>query len=235
MFDISKAKGSYLLSFLCSGVAWTFILRFTWNPPSLFPLLYFALPPFFSLNNANVVLYFISPRFLSQSVFSSSQNHRMAEWTLCFSLSPLPLVLSLGTTKKSLALSSLHLPFRYSWTLIRCCQTLFFPADWTSTALPAFLHRRGAPTLTIFVASSGHTPAVPCLVLVAPDLDAVIQLGPHKGSAEGKKITSLPLLASHSLGAAQGTVVHSLQAHERCCTERNKLFTVSGKSSKYPE
>ena len=126
MFDISKAKGSYLLSFLCSGVAWTFILRFTWNPPSLFPLLYFALPPFFSLNNANVVLYFISPRFLSQSVFSSSQNHRMAEWTLCFSLSPLPLVLSLGTTKKSLALSSLHLSFRYSWTLIRCCQTLFF-------------------------------------------------------------------------------------------------------------
>lgn len=32
---------------------------------------------------------------------------------LCFSLSPLPLVPSLGTTKKSLALS-LHFPFRYS-------------------------------------------------------------------------------------------------------------------------
>lgn len=37
---------------------------------------------------------------------------------LCSSLCPLPLVLSLGTTQKTLALSSLHSPFRYLYILI---------------------------------------------------------------------------------------------------------------------
>ena len=45
---------------------------------------------------------------------------------LCFSLCPLPLVLSLGTTEKSLAPSSLHPPFRYLCTLIR--------SPWTSSS-----------------------------------------------------------------------------------------------------
>ena len=38
---------------------------------------------------------------------------------LCFSLCPLPLILSLGTVEKSLALFSLYPPFRYLYTLIR--------------------------------------------------------------------------------------------------------------------
>lgn len=44
---------------------------------------------------------------------------------LCFSLYPLPLVLSLWTTEKRLALSSLWLPFRYWYALMR--DTLTFP------------------------------------------------------------------------------------------------------------
>ena len=38
---------------------------------------------------------------------------------LCFSLCPLSLVLSLGTTEKILALSALQYPFRYFCTLMR--------------------------------------------------------------------------------------------------------------------
>ena len=47
---------------------------------------------------------------------------------LCFSLRPLPLVLSLDTTEKSLALSSLHPPFGYLYTLMRSSLSLLFPS-----------------------------------------------------------------------------------------------------------
>ena len=44
----------------------------------------------------------------------------MSRWTLlCLSLHPVPLVLLLGTTKKSLTPSSLHPPFRYLSALTR--------------------------------------------------------------------------------------------------------------------
>ena len=43
---------------------------------------------------------------------------------LCFSLCPLPLVLSLGTTEKSLAASSWHPPLRYLSALKFCCSML---------------------------------------------------------------------------------------------------------------
>ena len=45
---------------------------------------------------------------------------------LCFSLCSLPLVLSLGTTEKSLAPSSWHPPFRYLEAFIRSSLSLFF-------------------------------------------------------------------------------------------------------------
>ena len=46
----------------------------------------------------------------------------MFRWNLlCFSLCPLPLVLSLDTTKKRLASYSLCPPFRYLYKLIRFC------------------------------------------------------------------------------------------------------------------
>ena len=45
---------------------------------------------------------------------------------LCFSFCPLPLVLSLGTTEKSLAPSSLHFAFSYLYTLIRSALSLLF-------------------------------------------------------------------------------------------------------------
>ena len=44
----------------------------------------------------------------------------------CFNLSPLPLVLSLGTTEKNLAPSSQHPPLRYLYTLMRSPLGLLF-------------------------------------------------------------------------------------------------------------
>ena len=62
----------------------------------------------------------------------------------CFSLCPLPLVLSLGTTEQSLSLSSLHPPFRYLCTFMRSLWAFFSPG-WTVPALPTSPYRRDAP------------------------------------------------------------------------------------------
>ena len=59
----------------------------------------------------------------------------------CFSLCPLPLVLSLGTTEQSLAPSSLHPPCRYWCTLMRSPWAFSSPG-WTVPAPSASPHRR---------------------------------------------------------------------------------------------
>lgn len=53
---------------------------------------------------------------------------------LRFSLCLLPPVLSLSTKEKSLAPSSMHIPFRHLYTLIRSNWTFYSPG-WTTTAL----------------------------------------------------------------------------------------------------
>ena len=90
---------------------------------------------------------------------------------LCFSLCPLPLVLSLGTTGKWLAPFSLHPPFRYVYTQLRspwallfsrlnrlCCfslslygrcfspLTIFVGLCWVCSSMPLFLLYRGTQT-----------------------------------------------------------------------------------------
>ena len=74
---------------------------------------------------------------------------------LCFSLCPLPLALSLGTTEKSLAPSSWHPPFRYSEAFIR------------SPSQPSLLQAEQAqllqPFLTGEMLQSPHHPRSPPL------------------------------------------------------------------------
>ena len=64
---------------------------------------------------------------------------------LCFSVCTLPLVLSLGTTEKGLALSSLHPRFRYFHTLMRSPWAFSSPGC-TVPALSAVPYIWGAPT-----------------------------------------------------------------------------------------
>jgi len=68
----------------------------------------------------------------------------MFTWkTLWFSLCPMPLVLSLGITEKSLALFSLHPPFRYLCAFVGSSLSLL-QAEQSQLAQP-FLYRRDAP------------------------------------------------------------------------------------------
>ncbi|KAK2540579.1 hypothetical protein Q9966_004304 [Columba livia] len=71
----------------------------------------------------------------------------------CFSLCPLPLVLSLYTTEKSLAPSSLHLPLEYLYTLMRSTRA-FSRLDSPSSLSLAPYDRCSRPII-ILVALSG--------------------------------------------------------------------------------
>lgn len=64
----------------------------------------------------------------------------MREYHTCFSLYPLPLVFSLGTSDKSLALFSFHPPFKFLYPLKRSPSSLLFFRLKIST-FPAFAHR----------------------------------------------------------------------------------------------
>lgn len=63
-----------------------------------------------------------------------------SEGTSCFSLCPLPLLLSLSSTEIRLNLFSLHLPLRYLYTLMT--SPLSLSPGWTVSALSAFSHRK---------------------------------------------------------------------------------------------
>jgi len=71
---------------------------------------------------------------------------------LCFILCLLTLVLSLGTTEKSLAASSLCSPFRYLYTLMRSHQSLLFSRFNSPSSLSLSLSERCSSALIIFVA-----------------------------------------------------------------------------------
>jgi len=70
---------------------------------------------------------------------------------LYFGLCPLPLVLSVGTTERSLALSSLHFPFKHLQALISFPQSLLFSSLNSPRCLSLSLYQRCSRPLVIFV------------------------------------------------------------------------------------
>lgn len=69
---------------------------------------------------------------------------------LCSRLCPLPFVLALGTTEKSLDPSSLHSPFRYLWTRWMRSPWASVSPGWAVTAFSASPQRSGAAVLQHF-------------------------------------------------------------------------------------
>ena len=120
---------------------------------------------------------------------------------LCFNLCPLPLVLSLGTTEKSLAPSSLHLPF--SWDLPKPC---LLQAEQPHLSQPFLmwemiwsLHHPCGPPLNFLQYVYAF------LVLSSPELDPALQAWPHQHWAEWQD--HLPLPTGNILSnAAQDTI-----------------------------
>jgi len=77
----------------------------------------------------------------------------MFRWTLlCFSLCPLPVVLSLGTTERSLALSASQPPCRYLYTLRRCPLIRLFSRLNSPSSLSPAAQETWSCCLVIFMA-----------------------------------------------------------------------------------
>lgn len=77
----------------------------------------------------------------------------MFGWTFqYFTLWPLPSVLTLGTTQKSLALSSLLSLIRYLYTLIRFPLSLLYSRLSSPSNIGLSLYNRGFDPLITFVA-----------------------------------------------------------------------------------
>lgn len=86
------------------------------------------------------------------------------EGTFCvFCYCPLSLVPALGTTEKSLTLSSVYLPFRYLYLLVRFFLRLPCLRLNSSSSLSFFLLERCFSPLIIFTLLTGLSPVCPCL------------------------------------------------------------------------
>lgn len=83
-------------------------------------------------------------------------------YLLCFCLCPLPLVLALGPTEKSLIITSLQPFYRCLYTLMRSPRAIPSLFWWDST-LSAFAHRRSAtvPSSPLWL-FAGPRPLCPC-------------------------------------------------------------------------
>lgn len=108
---------------------------------------------------------------------------------LCSSLCPLPLVLSLGTTDTSLALSCSTLPSGIEGHWWDPPEPPLLQAEQSQLSQPLFpsLDHLGVPLLE----SSQYVWV--CLALGSPELDPVLQVQPHQCRVEGKD-SSLSLL-----------------------------------------
>ena len=124
------------------------------------------------------------------------------------SLCPLPLVLSLGTTGKSLAPSSLHPPFSYLWTFVRSPWSFLFSRPRSPSSLSLFSQGE--------VFQSLHHVCDLCwsvqylhvsLVLGSPELDTALQVKPHQCWVEEKD--PVPPPAGNNPNAAQVTITLS--------------------------
>lgn len=77
----------------------------------------------------------------------------MLRWNWTMLMCPLSLLLALGTTERSLVLSSLHPAFRYLWELLRCLPQLPLQAEWFQLSLPYLIWDQ-SPFCLFFVPSS---------------------------------------------------------------------------------
>ena len=86
----------------------------------------------------------------------------------------------------------------------------FSSLDWKSPVLSAFLHERDAPSPWPSSCSPcGSNPTAPHLTYAgAPDLEAVSQMRPHKGTSTPIAMLTTPLLMQPSK-----TLVFQVQAH----------------------
>lgn len=113
----------------------------------------------------------------------------------CTRLCPLPLVLPLGTSWKSLALPSLYPPFRYLRTLT---DSTWASSSTGQTVLPilAFSHRRGAPVpLLYWWTYDGLFPVCPCFAFTGEPRTGPSTVGVASPTLRGR-ITSLDLKAT---------------------------------------
>ena len=122
------------------------------------------------------------------SAWSPSQCFLMIWWKLlCFSLCPLPLILSLGTTERSLAPSSLCPPFSHLYTLTRSPLSLLSSRLNSPSSLYLSSEERYSGPLVLFLALHWTLQRVHVsLVLESPELDTVLQMWPHWCWVEGK-------------------------------------------------
>jgi len=102
---------------------------------------------------------------------------------LCSSLCPLPLLLSLGTTEKSLSSFSLHFPFRYFYVLITFPLIFLFPKRNNVS-----LWDRYSTSLMIFITLCWTLSSMS----MSSELDTVLQMWHHQSWLEGKGHLSWP-------------------------------------------
>ena len=135
---------------------------------------------------------------------------------LCFSLCPLSLVLSLDTT---LALSSLHPPFRYLSTLMRSPWHFSCPG-WKVLPVSAFLHRRDVPFLsTSYCPLAGVSSVCPCLYCSGEPRTG------HRAPGVASPVTSLDLLVILLLMQPwMPLAFFATRSHCWLIWSRNKLF-----------
>ena len=124
----------------------------------------------------------------------------------CFSLWPLPLVLSLGITKNSLALSSLHLHFRYLYTWMRfTLEPSLLQAKQSLISQP-FLIGEMLQFLIIFMAAHWtlSSSSISVFYWRAQNWPQYSRCGLTNAEQRGR-ITSLGLLGNTLLNVAQNT------------------------------
>ena len=131
---------------------------------------------------------------------------------LCYSLCPLPLVLSLGTTERGLAPSSLHPPFRYLYTLIRS-PWAFLRLNSLSTQ--PFIRGEMLQSLHHLNGSLVLSPVSPCLSCTEELRTVPSNPGVATSAEQRGRITSLSLLAILCL--MQPRIPFTFFATRACC------------------
>ena len=150
----------------------------------------------------------------------------MFRWNhLCFSLCPLLLVVSLGTTENILIWWSCHPPFGHLYTFMRSTLSLLFSRLNNPSSLSLSSQKRCSSPLIILWPFTGLQNVYASLMLKSSELDTVLQMWPHQSWVKWKDHHSWP--AGNTLpNGAQGTIslLYSkgrLLAHVQFCVHQD--------------